>query len=47
MNKNDKIIDLKNRAKPVRVRDQQEIFEERRKKRKKKIEDVNNLFRKG
>ncbi|MEQ2529110.1 hypothetical protein WMO40_20765 [Bacillaceae bacterium CLA-AA-H227] len=46
MNQNNKIVELKNRAQPVRVRDQQEIFAERRKKRKTKIEEVKQLFKK-
>ncbi|OIJ09473.1 hypothetical protein BKP35_16595 [Anaerobacillus arseniciselenatis] len=44
MEKN-KVIELRTVARPVRVRDQNEIFAERRKKRKEKIDAVKNMFR--
>jgi hypothetical protein len=41
----DKVIDLRTKARPVRVRDQHEIIEERRKKRREKFESVKKEVR--
>jgi hypothetical protein len=38
--KKNNVIDIKTKAKPVRVRGQSEILEERRRKRKEKISEV-------
>jgi hypothetical protein len=42
-----KVVDLRTKARPVRVREQHEIIEDRRKKRKEKIDAVNKKFEKG
>lgn len=38
--KKNNVIDIKTKARPVKVRNQSEIFEERRRKRKEKISEV-------
>jgi hypothetical protein len=40
------VIDIRTKARPVRVRDQEEIIEQRRKKRREKIDKVKNQVKK-
>lgn len=46
MEDENKVIDLRTKARPMRVRAQNEIIAERRKKRKEKIEEVKKKFSK-